>query len=83
MLNFLLMQCVVAPNGLIAHMYGPIEGRHHDAFMLGASGLLQTRQQLDEENGQPYVIYGNPVYGVNRYVLASFHGAHAAIAART
>lgn len=30
---------VVAPNGLIANMYGPIAGRRHDAFMLDVSGL--------------------------------------------
>ena len=35
-------QSVVVPNGLIAHLYGSVEGRHHDAFLLLESGLLGT-----------------------------------------
>ena len=69
------MQCVVAPNRLIAHMFGPIEGRRHDAFMVGASSLTAKLQQVNQGNGQPYVVYGDPAYGVNRYVLAPFRGA--------
>ena len=53
------MQSVVTPNGLIAHMFGPIEGRRHDAFMLGVSGLTEKLRQFDQHNGQPYVIYGD------------------------
>ena len=32
---------VVAPNGLIASLFGPVEGRRHDSRMLVDSGLLQ------------------------------------------
>lgn len=70
------LQSVVAPNGLIAHMFGPIEGRRHDAFMLGASGLAQKLQQFKQPNGQPYVIYGDPAYGLSRNIMAPFRGAH-------
>ena len=28
------------PNGLFGHLYGPIEGRHNDAFALAESGLM-------------------------------------------
>ena len=34
-------QSVVAPNGLIASLVGPVEGRRHDSGMLADSGLLQ------------------------------------------
>ena len=37
MFNF---QSVVCPNGLIANLYGPIAGHHHDAFMLHESNLI-------------------------------------------
>ena len=30
---------VVAPNGLTANLFGPVEGRRHDSGMLGDSGL--------------------------------------------
>ena len=38
-------QSVVAPNGLIANLYGPVEGKRHDSGMLGDSGLLGKLQQ--------------------------------------
>ena len=69
------MQSVVDPNGLIANMFGPIEGRQHDAFMLGASGLTEKLGRFDQPNGQPYVIYGDPAYGISRNILAPFSGA--------
>jgi len=33
-------QAVMLPNGLFGHLYGPIEGRHNDAFALDESGLM-------------------------------------------
>ena len=69
------MQSVVTPNGLIAHMFGPIEGRRHDVFMLGVSGLTEKLRQFDQPNGQPYVIYGDPAYGVSQNILAPFRGS--------
>ncbi|CAH3147117.1 unnamed protein product, partial [Pocillopora meandrina] len=36
----LKFQSVALPNGLIANMFGPVEGRRHDAGMLHDSGLL-------------------------------------------
>lgn len=53
-------------------MFGPIEGRRHDAFMLGVSGLADKLQRLQTPTGQPYVIYGDPAYGLTRNILAPF-----------
>jgi hypothetical protein len=66
---------VVTPNGLIAHLHGPVEGRRHDAFMLNTSGLLPLLQQLVKPNGEPYVLYGDPAYGLTQNILAPFKGA--------
>ena len=41
----LKFQSVALPNGLIANLYGPVEGRRHDASMLKDSGLLTTLQR--------------------------------------
>ena len=41
----LKFQSVALPNGLIVNLYGPVEGRHHDAGMLKDSGLLTTLQR--------------------------------------
>ena len=56
-------------------MFGPLEGRQHDAFMLAESGLLAKLQRFHTFSGEPYVIYGDPAYGVSRHILAPFHGA--------
>lgn len=66
---------MVTPNGLIAHLYGPVEGRRHDAFMLNTSGLLPLLQQLVKPNGEPYVLYGDLAYGLTQNILAPFKGA--------
>lgn len=72
----LKFQSVVAPNGLIAHMFGPIEGRRHDAFMLGVSGLTDKLSRFQTPTGEPYVVYGDPAYGLARNIIGPFRGAH-------
>lgn len=64
-----------APNGLIAHLFGLIEGRRLDAFMLGESGLNHILQRFRKPDGEPYIIYGDPAYGITRNILAPFRGA--------
>ena len=74
-LHCLKFQAVTAPNGLIAHMYGPISGRPHDAFMLSASGLQRKLANIKTQDGSPYVIYGDPAYGVSSTILAPYRGS--------
>ena len=69
------MQSVETPNGLIANLFGPVEGRRHDAFMLRISGLSDQLRQFNQPNGEPYVLYGDPAYGLSRNILAPFRGA--------
>ncbi|CAH3188639.1 unnamed protein product, partial [Porites evermanni] len=70
------LKSVMAPNGLIAHLYGPLEGKRHDAFMLGVSGLLPQLERITKPDGEPYVVYGDPAYGISRHIIAPFRGAH-------
>ncbi|KAK2566657.1 hypothetical protein P5673_009318 [Acropora cervicornis] len=72
----LKFQSVQAPNGMIAHMFGPIEGRRHDAFMLGVSGLSAKLRRFVQHNGKPYVIYGDPAYGITQNIISPFRQAH-------
>ena len=39
-------QSVIAPNGLIANFYGPLEGSRHDSYLLAKSGLLNSHNNL-------------------------------------
>lgn len=66
-LSLIFNKSVQAPNGMIAHIFGPIEGCRHDAFMLGVSGLSAKLCQFVQPSGEPYVIYGDPAYGITQY----------------
>ena len=57
-------------------MFGPVEGKRHDGFMLSVSGLPNKLRLLEQPNGQPCVLYGDPAYGVSRNVLSPFQGVH-------
>ena len=69
-------QSVVAPNGLIANMYGPVEGKRHDSGMLAASGLLFKLQQSSFGlNGNALCICGDPAYPLRLHLQTGFRGA--------
>lgn len=61
---------------MIAHMFSPIEGRWHNAFMLRVSGLSAKQCQFVQPNGEAYVIYGDPAYGITQNIIAPFRQAH-------
>ena len=54
---------------LIAHMIGPIEGCWHDALMLGVSGLPDQLRRFQTPTGEPYVVYGDPDYGLAHKII--------------
>ena len=56
-------QSVLAPNDLIANLFGPVEGKQHDSGMLADSGLLnQLQQHLFDTDRRPLCIFGDPAY---------------------
>ena len=42
--------------------------------MLSVSGILDKIRPLTQPNGEPYVLYGDPAYGVSRNILSPFRG---------
>ena len=74
-MHILFMQSVETPNGLIANMFGPMEGKRHDAFMLTVSGLADQIKHFQQANGDPFVLYGDPAYGLSLNILGPFRGA--------
>ena len=73
-MTYFCLQLAITPNGLIAHLLGPIEGQKHDAFKLVESGLLDKLQPLSLPNVQPHIVYGDPAYGVTLTILCTFCG---------
>ena len=69
----LKFQSVVTPNGLIANLFGPVEGRRHDSGMLAMSGLLPQLQNMSvSPTGQAMCIYGDPAYPHRRHIQCPF-----------
>lgn len=54
----------MAPNGIIADVFWSIDGTPHDVFVLNKSGLTPKVAGFVKPNGDPYVIYGDPAYGI-------------------
>ena len=55
-------------------MFGPVEGRRHDVFILSVSGLPNKIRAINQPNGQPYVLYGDPAYGLSQNIVSPYRG---------
>ena len=51
-----------SPNGLIAKLSGPYEGKRHDSTMLYESGVLPNLRRDAFYNNEPLCVYGDPAY---------------------
>ena len=68
-------QAVVLRNGLEGNLFGPIEGRRHDSFMLAASGFLQDLRRFSNRpvTGDPLCVYGNPAYPLRAHLQKPYN----------
>ena len=72
----LKFQAVGAPKGMIANLYGPVDGRRHDSGMLTDSNLLNELQiHSYGPTGNMLCIYGDPAYPLRPQLQAPFKGA--------
>ena len=68
-------QAVAVPNGLVAHLYEPVEEKRHDSAMLAQSGLYNQLQQYAVlPNAHQLCIYGDPAYLLCLYLQAPLKG---------
>ena len=63
-------QSVVTPDGLISHLWGPLEGRRHDITLLRKSQLEQNLKGFEG-----YFIYGDPAYSHSERFCCPFQPA--------
>ena len=67
---------VVARNGLIANLYGQVEGRCHESSMLGKSGLFCDLQQYAHgPNNNILCLYGDLAHPLWPQLIGTFQGA--------
>ena len=69
-------QSVATPDGLVALLHEPYEGKRHDSGILRESGLLGNIEQHSvSPNGEILCIYGDPAYPLKPQLQAPFKGA--------
>lgn len=67
---------IVTPDGLISHLFGPVDGRRNNAFLWHESNLPRILQQHARgPNGTPLQVYGDPAYSIGRFLLSPYQGA--------
>ncbi len=73
----LKFQSVATPDGMVALLHGPFEGRRHDSGMLRESGLLQQLMEHSvSPNGETMCIYGDPAYPLRPQLQAPFRNGN-------
>lgn len=66
-------QSLVLPNGLIANLFGPIEGRRHDCAMLTMSNLLPSLTTYAKDtNGADLCVYSDLGYPIRPQLHTGF-----------
>ncbi|THU95828.1 hypothetical protein K435DRAFT_113884 [Dendrothele bispora CBS 962.96] len=66
---------VTAPDGLVIHVYGPVEGRRHDSTVLKQSGLTDILEKhFWSPEHKRLFIYGDPAYAISGHILAPYKG---------
>ncbi len=72
-------EMVTLPNGIVAWLAGPYEGRRHDAYVFSVSGLKEQLEELAQSVSQlfprEYCVYADSGYPMNPHVQVPFKGA--------
>eukprot|EP00171_Calliarthron_tuberculosum_P012935 IDg12935t1 len=64
------------PDGLILHVYGPVEGRRHDWTVYTRSGLGMHLPTILEVNEQKYCIFGESGYNRRWFMEIPYQGSN-------
>ena len=61
-------QSITTHNGIIADMFGPVEGQRPDSGMLVMSGMMPVLEKFSiGQNGERLCIYGDSAYPLRCY----------------
>lgn len=69
-------QALNTADGMIAHVYGPVEGRRHDWTLYVRSNLEDTLPVLLDVNDKRYCIFGDSGYSRRWFLEVPFQGSN-------
>ena len=72
--HFLKFQNITTPDGLIFHLFGPLEGRRHDKRLYDESGVDEKLESSLLIDSTQYYIYDNPAYQIRPWLIVGFRG---------
>ena len=72
--NSLKYQAVYAPDGLIAHAFGPMEGQRHDWTLFARSELDEQLGSVLVVKGMQYCLHADSGYSERIYLQVPFQG---------
>ena len=74
-IHCLKYHALMSPDGIVIHIYGPVDGRRHDKTVYKESGLASLLEKhLWTPDRQPLYIYGDPAYNVGPHILSPYKG---------
>lgn len=69
----LRFQAIHSPDGICYDMYGPVEGRRSDGYLLGASDFMCRFLNYERALGFPLCVYADAGYWCSQYVQTGFN----------
>lgn len=62
------------PNGIIANLFGPVNGRRHDSYVLARSGLYEKLELKFHGFNSPPYLYSDSGYPLKKLLIIPFKG---------
>jgi len=74
-IHCLKYHAVVSPDGIVIHIYGPVDGQRHDETVYKESGLASlVERHFWTSDGQALFLYSDPAYNIGPHILLPFKG---------
>ncbi|KAJ3534442.1 hypothetical protein NMY22_g6924 [Coprinellus aureogranulatus] len=75
-IHCLKYHAVISPDGIIMHVFGPVDGRRHDETVYKESGLeeLLAKHFWKPGGKHPLFIYGDPAYSMGPHIMVPYKG---------